>query len=484
MARFEEVMATVFKWEGGFVNNPFDNGGPTNMGITHTVLAAWRGVAGVTVAEVRNLTRAEATEIYRDRYWTKIRGEALPQPIDLIVMDGAVNHSVDRMAKFLQQAVGVEDDGDIGSDTLTAVSTKTSSQEGLFDLVVALAEKRKHRYVTHEDAQHFIAGWRNRLNDVMMVALDKFSIAWTFKDGRTVKDGSTPGPIEPGPISSVIRPVIEDVELQAALMTVGLYRDDIDGIFCENSIKAMDAFLTQKATLITGNWKSWNVPRRKLTLAQLICRELDIDVGRIDGLFGPTCDAAFEAFNRKRLGLPPDKWRDELDQLPPPTGPVTPVTTWPRESDVPTFFGPLGSECTAVPLKRLRLPFKMRLAWALGTEIESFNVHTKVHDSAARVFDKVLAHYRDDGIEELGLNLFGGCTSCRRKSGGSSWSMHAWSIAIDFDPGRNALSWNHTRARLARPDAVKFWEFWEAEGWVSLGRTRDFDWMHIQAARL
>jgi hypothetical protein len=62
--------------------------------------------------------------------------------------------------------------------------------------------------------------------------------------------------------------------------------------------------------------------------------------------------------------------------------------------------------------------------------------------------------------------------------------MHAWSIAIDFDPARNQLSWSHTRARLAKPDAVKFWEFWESEGWVSLGRAKDYDWMHIQAARV
>ena len=25
---------------------------------------------------------------------------------------------------------------------------------------------------------------------------------------------------------------------------------------------------------------------------------------------------------------------------------------------------------------------------------------------------------------------------------------------------------------------------WEEEGWISLGRARDFDWMHVQAARL
>jgi hypothetical protein len=68
--------------------------------------------------------------------------------------------------------------------------------------------------------------------------------------------------------------------------------------------------------------------------------------------------------------------------------------------------------------------------------------------------------------------------------GGDRWSMHSWGIAIDFDPTRNSLHADHTQARLAQPDCNEFWRIWEDEGWVSLGRARDFDWMHVQAARL
>ena len=80
MDRFSEIMQTVLKWEGGFVNHPHDPGGATNYGITHEVLAQWRGVASVTPKEVENLTREEAIEIFRHRYWTKIYGERLPPP--------------------------------------------------------------------------------------------------------------------------------------------------------------------------------------------------------------------------------------------------------------------------------------------------------------------------------------------------------------------------------------------------------------------
>jgi len=68
--------------------------------------------------------------------------------------------------------------------------------------------------------------------------------------------------------------------------------------------------------------------------------------------------------------------------------------------------------------------------------------------------------------------------------GGSSWSVHSWGAAIDFDPDRNSLHASKAFARLAKPDADEFWRIWESEGWVSLGRAKNYDWMHIQAARL
>lgn len=37
---------------------------------------------------------------------------------------------------------------------------------------------------------------------------------------------------------------------------------------------------------------------------------------------------------------------------------------------------------------------------------------------------------------------------------------------------------------FCKPDYINWRECWEKEGWVSLGRQRNYDWMHVQAAKL
>lgn len=152
---------------------------------------------------------------------------------------------------------------------------------------------------------------------------------------------------------------------------------------------------------------------------------------------------------------------------------------WPLQKDCLHYFGGVGLNQTT-----LALPFAMRLAWDKKVVVNKFSIHEKVHDSAARAFDQIAKEYNEGDRANLGIDLFGGCLNVRKMRGGSSYSMHSWGIAIDFDPERNQLKWGRDKARLAKPDAEAFWRAWEAEGWISLGRQSNFDWMHVQAARL
>lgn len=477
MDRFSEVMDVVFRWEGGFVDNPYDNGGPTNMGITHAVLAHWRGVGGVSSEEVRSLTRTEAEAIFRSRYWQTIHGDQLPQPIDLICMDGAVNHGPTTSLKMLQGALAVSPTGEFDAATEAALKA-LADRPTVVALAIAVADARKERYASHEDYQHFRRGWQNRLNDVMQRALTGYGANWTFEAGGTISSGPSVVPTSSLPVAA-----IEDSDLQSWLSKSGFLGSFTPGVFDSASAAAVNALLAKFKSVIAGDWSAWPVSRKKMAAGQLLCDELGFDPGRIDGLFGPRTEQAFLSYSRAKLGLEESAWRDGL---PAPGAHSKPdiAQSWPTEADVPNFFGPLGEDCKLVPTRRLNLPYRMRLAWDLGTEIDGFSVHDKVYDSASTAFEQIFNHYGADGVRQLGLDVYGGCSSCRKKRGGSSWSMHSWSIAIDFDPARNQLKWDHRTARLARDDAKPFWEIWEGVGWTSLGRAADYDWMHVQAARL
>lgn len=161
---------------------------------------------------------------------------------------------------------------------------------------------------------------------------------------------------------------------------------------------------------------------------------------------------------------------------------TTKKTEWPTQAEVRKFFGEPGSPaCTS---GKVDLPFPMYIAWDTDTTIKRFSCHAKVADALERIFKATLKHYGAGDLHKLGLDLFGGCYNYRKMRGGDSWSMHSWGIAVDLDPSNNQLRWGSDRARFARPEYVPFWNIVEAEGAVSLGRARNYDWMHFQFARL
>jgi hypothetical protein len=151
---------------------------------------------------------------------------------------------------------------------------------------------------------------------------------------------------------------------------------------------------------------------------------------------------------------------------------------WPTQREVPEFYGARGANQV---LYTPAYPFYL---YDGGQRVKRISVHEKVVDSLDRVLTAVLNEYGEEAIHELHLDRYFGSLNVRKMRGGNSWSMHSWGIAIDFDANRNQLRWNHTRAAFARPEYDAWWQCWEAEGWTSLGRERDYDWMHVQAASL
>lgn len=151
---------------------------------------------------------------------------------------------------------------------------------------------------------------------------------------------------------------------------------------------------------------------------------------------------------------------------------------WPRDirSEMDAFYGPPGDGHTVIDV-----PYTLYMD---GRGMERITVHRRIAQQVQRVLSKALAHYGAEGIHRLKLDVFDGCFNNRPKRGGSSLSVHAYAAALDFCAEDNELHADHRTARFAKPEYDAWWRFWEAEGAVSLGRARDYDWMHVQFARL
>ena len=131
-------------------------------------------------------------------------------------------------------------------------------------------------------------------------------------------------------------------------------------------------------------------------------------------------------------------------------------------------------------LVTLELPYPMRLAWDLDTKVSKMRVHKLVKDNFKGVFDDLLAHYGYEKLVELGIDLFGGCFAYRKMRGGTSWSKHSWGIAIDLDPVRNQLHETKATARFARPEYKPMIDIFYKNGFIGLGKEKNYDWMHFE----
>lgn len=131
-------------------------------------------------------------------------------------------------------------------------------------------------------------------------------------------------------------------------------------------------------------------------------------------------------------------------------------------------------------LVSINLPYPMRLAWDKNTKVKTMRCHKLVAENFKNVFTELLVTYGYEKIVELGIDLFGGCFNFRAMRGGSDYSRHSWGIAIDLDPERNLLKETSKTARFARPEYKPMIDVFYKHGFVSLGREKNYDWMHFE----
>src|SRR5438270_206038 len=157
---FDACLAFTLREEGGYVDDPSDPGGATNMGITLATYRQWSENPNLDDVQVKDLTLKTAKAIYRSLYWNPLRADALPAGVDLSVFDMGVNAGIWGSARILQRALGFtgeEVDGCIGPETLGA-ATKFDPRA----LVNDLADRQAAYYRSLSDFSTFGAGWLNR----------------------------------------------------------------------------------------------------------------------------------------------------------------------------------------------------------------------------------------------------------------------------------------------------------------------------------
>ena len=131
-------------------------------------------------------------------------------------------------------------------------------------------------------------------------------------------------------------------------------------------------------------------------------------------------------------------------------------------------------------LTTILLPYPMKLAWDLDTKVSKMRCHKLAAEPFLNVFNYLLAEYGLNEIERLGIDLFGGCFNYRKMRGGTSWSKHAWGIAVDLDPARNKLKETAKTARFARPEYQKMMDVFYKNGFINLGIEKGYDFMHFE----
>lgn len=168
----------ILEDEAGFVDDPLDRGGATNLGVSLRVAleigdSDWDGRldfdldgdGDVDVDDIRLITREVAIPFYRKRYFDNCGCPDLPVGVAYMIFDAAVNQGQPTARRFLQRAAGAVPDGIIGPKTMQRVARYQPQV-----LVAKIASLRMMHYSRCRGFERFGRGWFNRLGEVTVTA--------------------------------------------------------------------------------------------------------------------------------------------------------------------------------------------------------------------------------------------------------------------------------------------------------------------------
>lgn len=130
MANFDKAFQRTSKFEGGYVNDPDDNGGETYNGISRKSNPSWLGWKIVDEQKKKsnfpnNLKERKAEllplekKLYKENYWDKVWGDKInKQEVADDMYDTAVNMGISASVKLSERLFKMKETGKMNEELL------------------------------------------------------------------------------------------------------------------------------------------------------------------------------------------------------------------------------------------------------------------------------------------------------------------------------------------------------------------------------
>ena len=170
-ANFDKALSMTLEYEGGYVWDPYDPGGETNMGITRATMdrAYQQGI--VSHDSVKDLTQEEVAKIYYEMYWKPSNADKMPDPLATLYFDTVVLCGGPSGGKRLQNAMNnlglgeaVIVDGYVGPQTIEELQRQLKTPEDISRMCDALMDDRQAYHNQDTNAWRYLTSWTSRVD--------------------------------------------------------------------------------------------------------------------------------------------------------------------------------------------------------------------------------------------------------------------------------------------------------------------------------